>query len=131
MININPPRGLVGVVVGLLMAGFFGVLIYRELYPPQSIQPFSHTEPASAASGEWYFVDDTRPPDPYLALLKNPGDDGPHVMDMPNGTLLEVLEKRQDGWWRVRVMSNDREGWALNRSGDRVWIHCCRTSHAD
>lgn len=31
-------------------------------------------------------------------------------MDMPNGTLLDVLEKRQDGWWRVRVAANGKEG---------------------
>lgn len=75
----------------------------------------------------YHYVDDTRPPDAFLALRTNPsGSSGSRLMEMPNGTLLQVLEQRPDGWWRVRVMPSGPEGWALNRMRDRVWIHCCR-----
>jgi hypothetical protein len=71
-------------------------------------------------------VGDTRPPDAYLSLRTEPsGSRGQSIMHMPNGTLLDVLQRRADGWWLVRVVPSGEEGWALNRQGSRVWIHCC------
>ena len=135
MIQINPPNGVAGAIVGILMATFFAVLIYKEIGGPSSAPPPSLPAPSRAdspppiTSRDFYYVDDTRPPDAYLALTTAPGDQGIRVLEMPNGTLLEVLEKRADGWWRVRVLSNGKEGWALNRYGNRVWIHCCRSQN--
>jgi hypothetical protein len=50
---------------------------------------------------------------------------GARIMAMPNGTALRVLERRVDGWWRVRVEPTGQEGWALAFQGDRTWIECC------
>ena len=86
--------------------------------------PGAQSPPSNRA---FYFVGDTRPPDAYLTLRTEPGGSaGQRILDMPNGTLLDVLEKRSDGWWRVKIVNGGREGWALNRAGNRVWIHCCR-----
>lgn len=76
----------------------------------------------------YHFVDDTRPPDAFLALRTAPSASaGGRIMEMANGTLLEVIEQRSDGWWKVRVVESGHVGWALNRQGSRIWIHCCRT----
>jgi hypothetical protein len=52
-------------------------------------------------------------------------------MTMPNGTLLEVLERRPDGWWRVRVVPSGQEGWTLSGQGQDVWIECCKAGLDD
>ncbi len=94
--------------------------------PPASPAPQPQPQPPSSTRS-FHYVDDTRPPDAYLALRTQPGgSSGSRIMEMTNGTLLQVLEQRPDGWWRVRVMPAGPEGWALNRQRDRVWIHCCR-----
>ena len=46
---------------------------------------------------------------------------------MPNGTLLEVLDRRYDRWWHVRVFPTGQEGWALSGVGNWMWIECCVT----
>ena len=46
-------------------------------------------------------------------------------MTMPNGTLLEVLRKQEDGWWLLRVVPTGQEGWALSGSKNQSWIDCC------
>ena len=81
-----------------------------------------------------HYVDDTRPPDAWLALRSQPGSSqGSQLARLTNGTMLEVIERRADGWWRVRVSGSGpgagQEGWVLNRAGDRVWIHCCRAGN--
>ncbi len=95
--------------------------------PAQSAAAIPKTMPLAPAQKSYHFVDDTRPPDAWLALRTEPGSlRGSQVGRLTNGTMLEVLERRADGWWRVRVPGSGQEGWALNRAGDRVWIHCCR-----
>jgi predicted outer membrane repeat protein len=76
-----------------------------------------------------YYVWNTRPPDDFLALRTEPTDQsGSRILKMPNGTLLDVVEKRTDRWWRVRVVESGQEGWALSGQDTHVWIHCCRTT---
>ena len=82
---------------------------------------------AANAAPRYSYVWDTRPPDDWLALRTEPSArSGRQLARMANGTLIEVLEKRPDNWWRVRVVETGLEGWTLNRQGDRVWIYCCR-----
>jgi hypothetical protein len=92
--------------------------------------------PASGQRGSlgssYYFVANTRPPDAFLVLRTHPSwQTGLRIMTMPNGTLLEVLERREDGWWHVRVVPTGQQGWALSGQGDSVWIECCRTGLND
>ena len=73
-----------------------------------------------------YYVANTRPPDAYLALRTDPTSSfGRRVMTMPNGTRLQVLRRRDDGWWYVQVLPSGEVGWTLSRQGNQVWIECC------
>lgn len=77
----------------------------------------------------YHYVTNTRAPDDFLALRTHPnGRVGLRIMAMRNGTLLEVLHRRRDGWWRVRVVPSGEEGWALSGQGSRQWIACCATT---
>lgn len=81
------------------------------------------------AEKSYSYVWDTRPPDDFLALRSEPSSrTGSRIAKMPNGTLLEVIEKRTDGWWYVRTIDG-LEGWTkyANENGSRVWIYCCRS----
>jgi hypothetical protein len=63
-----------------------------------------------------------------LALRTLPTlEDGLRIAAMPNGTILQVLQQRQDRWWYVRVLPSGQEGWVLSGQGDRQWIECCVT----
>ena len=74
-------------------------------------------------------MSNTRPPDAYLSLRTEPTiSRGMNIMTMPNGTMLELIERRPDRWWRVRVFPTGQEGWALSGEGSRVWIECCVTA---
>jgi hypothetical protein len=74
-----------------------------------------------------YYVANTRPPDAYLALRTQPTSAfGQRIMTMPNGTALQVLQRRDDGWWRVKVLPSGPDGWALSGQGARRWIECCQ-----
>jgi len=73
-----------------------------------------------------HFVEGTQPPDAWLALRTLPGDSGGRIAQLPNGTLLEVLERRTDNWWHVRVVEMGLDGWLLYRSGSRTWVSCCK-----
>ena len=85
--------------------------------------------PPVSADNALYYVANTRPPDAFLALRTQPTTaSGSRVMAMPNGTTLRVLERRTDGWWRVRVEPSGQEGWALAAQGNRAWIECCVTA---
>ena len=76
-----------------------------------------------------HYVANTKPPDAYLSLRTQPtSTQGSRIMTMPNGTALRVLERRPDGWWRVRVEPSGQEGWALASQGSRSWIDCCFTA---
>src|SRR5262245_23125408 len=79
----------------------------------------------------YYLVANTRAPDAYLALRTEPSADrGQRIATMPNGTLLEVLQRRPDGWWLVRIAATGQEGWALSGQGDRTWILCCQMAQS-
>lgn len=83
----------------------------------------------SAPDNSYYYVANTRPPDAFLALRTHPTSRvGLRIMTMPNGTFLQVLERRADGWWRVRVVPSGQEGWALSGQGNKAWIECCATA---
>ena len=78
-----------------------------------------------------HYVANTRPPDAFLALRTQPTSaTGERIMAMPNGTPLRVLDRRADGWWRVKVEPSGQEGWALAYQGNRTWIECCLTTAA-
>lgn len=75
-----------------------------------------------------HFVANTQPPDAYLALRTQPNSrQGSRIKIMPNGTLLQVLQRRNDGWWQVRIVPSGEEGWTLSSQGNRQWIRCCST----
>jgi hypothetical protein len=62
-----------------------------------------------------------------LALRTEPSlRSGLEIMLVPNGTLVEVVERRKDRWWYVRLLPLGQEGWALSGRGARRWIECCR-----
>jgi uncharacterized protein DUF6636/SH3 domain-containing protein len=82
-----------------------------------------------AADTALHYVANTRPPDAFLALRSQPTSaSGVRLAAMPNGTALRVLERRGDGWWRVRIETSGQEGWALAAQGSRTWIECCMTA---
>jgi hypothetical protein len=81
---------------------------------------------ARRLDGSYHYVANTRPPDAFLALRTHPSSRlGSRIMAMRNGTLLQVLDRRPDGWWQVRVVPSGEEGWALSGQGNRQWIECC------
>lgn len=101
--------------------------------PNVSINKFDNseiTQPTNSNNGNsYYFVANTHPPDAYLALRTQPSSSrGQRVATMLNGTLLQVLQRQPDGWWRVRIVATGQEGWALSGQGNRVWIDCCQSS---
>ncbi len=84
--------------------------------------------PLPPRATQYYYVWDTRPPDDWLALRTEPASRaGRQVAKLPNGTLLEVFEKRPDNWWRVRAIGWGIEGWVLSGQGSRVWVYCCKS----
>ena len=81
---------------------------------------------AVSAEEPIHFVANTKPPDAFLALRTDPtSKQGRRIMEMPNGTQLRVLERRNDGWWHVRVVASNTDGWALSGQGGKSWISCC------
>ena len=80
----------------------------------------------SSLDNSYYYVANTRPPDDFLALRTYPTSRvGLRIMAMRNGTHLQVLQRRTDGWWYVRVVPSGEEGWALSGQGNLIWIECC------
>jgi S1-C subfamily serine protease len=80
----------------------------------------------TGAASALYYVDNTKPPDAFLALRTYPSaTTGVQIMQMPNGTRLQVLQRRDDGWWSVKVVPTGQTGWAKSRAGKTVWIYCC------
>jgi hypothetical protein len=80
----------------------------------------------SHAEGTAYsYVANTAPPDAFLALKSYPSSNSPRIMAMANGTKLEVLLRRMDGWWYVKVWPTGEQGWAFSGQGNKAWILCC------
>lgn len=78
-----------------------------------------------AQSGAYSYVANTKPPDAFLALKAYPSTNSPRIMAMANGTKLDVLLRRADGWWYVKVWPTGEEGWAFSGRGNTAWILCC------
>ena len=92
---------------------------------------FAATTPSheALAQGNAYsYVANTAPPDAFLALKAWPSLNSPRIMAMVNGTKLEVLLRRTDGWWYVRVSPTGEEGWAFSGRGAKAYILCCADS---
>jgi hypothetical protein len=88
------------------------------------------TCPSHAGDLSNYVVANTAPPDDFLALRTEPSAaTGIRLEKMPNGTPLQVFEKRPDGWWRVQDLTTGQTGWAksVTRTGI-AWI--VQQSHA-
>jgi len=76
-------------------------------------------------------VVNTAPPDAYLSLRSEPSSkSGERLMAMPNGTRLNVLTKRPDGWWLVQVSPTGVQGWALSGAEGKAWIEAIRVPDA-
>jgi YARHG domain-containing protein/SH3 domain-containing protein len=78
-----------------------------------------------AQSAAYSYVANTKPPDAFLALKAYPSSNSPRIMAMANGTKLDVLLRRADGWWYVKVWPTGEEGWASSGQGNNAWILCC------
>lgn len=80
----------------------------------------------SAQNGAAYsYVANTAPPDAFLALKLYPSANSPRIMAMANGTKLDVLLRRADGWWYVKVSPTGEQGWAFSGRGNKAYILCC------
>lgn len=72
-------------------------------------------------AGNFHYVGQLNPPDPWLALRSEPSSTRGHrIMKMPSGTLLRQLERR-GFWWYVELTTGER-GWAHSK-----WIKCCKS----
>lgn len=71
------------------------------------------------------YVANTTPPDAFLALKLYPSENSPRIMAMANGTKLDVLLRRVDGWWYVKVSPTGEQGWAYSGRGNKAYILCC------
>lgn len=81
---------------------------------------------SDAKAADYHYVANTRPPDAFLRLRTQPSaSSGQRITTMPNGTVLQVLERRSDGWWLVRIVATGQEGWALSGTRFANWIECC------
>jgi hypothetical protein len=78
-----------------------------------------------AESQSFSYVANTTAPDAFLALKAYPSSNSPRVMAMANGTKLDVLLRRVDGWWYVKVSPTGEEGWAFSGHGNKAFILCC------
>ncbi len=79
----------------------------------------------------YYYVANTRPPDAFLALRTEPSASlGQRIMAMANGTMLQVLQRRGDGWWYVKVVPTGQDGWAFSGQGNQAFIVCCTMAGA-
>ena len=85
--------------------------------------------PALAQQNGHFYIANVLPPDDYVALRSAPSSQvGHRIGILPNGELVDVLERRSDGWWRLHVVASGAEGWALSGSGGRQWIVCCQAA---
>ena len=85
--------------------------------------------PVAASPSTDYVVANTLPPDDFLALRTLPTvTHGRRILAMPNGTILRVIYRRDDGWWYVEERSSNERGWALSGQSGKLWIVCCAAS---
>jgi len=83
-------------------------------HSPPGIEPAVLPSPPDPlpSPARYSYVWDTRPPDDWLALRSEPSTrSGRQLTRMTNGPLIDVLEKRPDNWWRVRLVGTGQEGW--------------------
>ena len=63
----------------------------------------------ASADNSYFYVANTRPLDAFLSLRTDPTTKyGLSIVSMPNGTLLQALQRRDDGWWYVRCFPRAR-----------------------
>jgi hypothetical protein len=73
-----------------------------------------------------YYVARTGSADDILTLRTEPSSRvGLYIMSIPDETLLDVVERRSDRWWFVRVLPFGQEGWVRSGDGSRRWVACC------
>lgn len=98
----------------------------------KSEQSSSKQSGTGSQAATYHYVANTLPPDAFLALRTHPTPrDDVRIKEMPNGTLLQVLTRREDGWWHVRIVPSGTEGWAFGGKGKQLWIECCTTFDAE
>jgi hypothetical protein len=79
----------------------------------------------------FYYVTNATPPDALLTLRAKPSFIPRYIItEMPNNTVLRVLQKRGDGWWYVRVVDSGIDGWARSGTSEEAWIVCCTSRSA-
>lgn len=98
--------------------------------PAQTSEPLprdaSGSQTTSAQTSSYYYVFNTQPPDNFLALRTHPSVQyGSRIKKMPNGTLLQFLSGKSDGWWFVKVVPSGEQGWVLSAHSGKRWIECC------
>jgi hypothetical protein len=87
----------------------------------------SHLPDNLNLGNSYHYVANTPPPDAFLALRTHPNlQTGLRITTLPAGTLLDVLERRSDRWWYVRLVPSGQQGWVLSGEGKDLWIECCR-----
>ena len=79
-----------------------------------------------AHSQNKYYIDNLTAPDNFLAIRTLPStQEGKRVTILQNGSIVDVLEKRSDGWWFIRDTATGLKGWAVSNYGNKQWIMCC------
>jgi YARHG domain-containing protein len=106
--------------MGLSSVKFIGIAVVILLFVCKT--SFAQTGVA------YSYVANTAPPDAFLALKLYPSVNSSRIMAMANGTKLEVLLRRLDGWWYVKVWPTGEQGWAFSGQGNKAWILCCATT---
>lgn len=82
--------------------------------------------PRPATAEPLQVIANTRPPDAFVALRTDPSSEyGRRIAVLPNGTVVDVLKRRDDGWLFLQVVSSGQQGWALSGHGPTKWIVCC------
>jgi hypothetical protein len=84
--------------------------------------------PAQSQPNGHFYIANVTPPDDFLALRSLPSSkEGYRITIMRKGTLVDVIEQRGDGWWKIKIFPSGEQGWALSGVGERQWILCCQT----
>ena len=106
-------------IIVLLCMGGFGGAFCEERRSQSNVYP------------GFYYVANATPLDAFLTLRAKPSFIPRYIiMEMPTNTVLQVLQKRGDGWWYVRVVDSGIEGWARSGTSQSAWIVCCTSPSA-